>query len=267
MTLTISMKVPDGIVLAAESLQTMRGTITGKAEFGLKCPKCNEEITISDLTLPPIRIPAGFSLTANKLYEITKRNPSIGIATYGMSFLQGQTIESHVRAFEDKEVVGKETVKEVSEKLLKYFQDLLKKETKISKLPDEAVPVGFQVVGFNKDDIDGKVILVRTGKKPKIEPQNVGKFGCTWGGDGRVVAKLWKEDPNIPIPKPKYGFMTLQDAIDYAVFLIRTTIEYQTFAAMIPLCGGDIDILTITYAKGLKWVQRKELHGEYPELE
>lgn len=260
MTLNISMKVPDGIVLASESLQTIQGTITG---ISLKCPKCEEDFTISELPMPPIRVPAGSSSTANKLYEITKR-PNIGIATYGASFLRGQTIESHVRTFEDKEVAGKETVKEISDKLLKYFQDLVVKETPISKLPKDFIPVGFQVAGFDPDTTDARINLVKTGKKPMIEPQNVGRFGCTWTGDGRVVSKLWKEDPNIPIPKPQYGLMTLQDAIDYAVFLIRTTIEYQTFATMIPTCGGEIDILVITYGKGLEWIQRKKLTGEFP---
>lgn len=264
MTLTICVRVPDGIVLAAESLQTIQSTLTGKGEVGVKCPKCKEEFTISELPLPPIRVPSGSSVTANKLYEITKRSPSIGIATYGASFLQGQTIESHIRTFEGQKVVGRETVQEISQKLLEYFQEKVAKEIDISKLPDDAVPIGFQVAGFNPDSTVGTIVLVKTGKNPRLEPQPEASVGCSWAGDGRVVSKLWKEDPSIPISKPNYGLMTLQDAIDYAVFLIRTTIDYQTFATMIPTCSGEIDILVITYGKGLEWIQRKKLEGEYP---
>jgi hypothetical protein len=265
MTLTISLKVPDGLVLAAESLQTLEGTVTGKGELGVKCPKCQEEFKISDLPLPPIRIPSGSSPTANKIYVITKRVPTLGVATFGAAFLQGQTVESHLRSFEGQKVVGKETVQEISQKLLDYMQTILSKEVDVTRLPDGAVPIGFQVVGFDNDEIEGKINLVETGKTPKITPQSQGKgkFGCTFAGDGRVVAKLWKEDASIPLPKPNYGFMTLQDAVDYAIFLIRTTIGYQTFATMIPTCGGEIDVMTITYNKGIEWVQKKRIHGEY----
>jgi hypothetical protein len=265
MTLAVSLKVPDGLVLAAESLQTLESTVTGKGEVGVKCPKCQEEFKISDLPLPPIRIPSGSSPTANKIYVITKREPNLGVATYGAAFLQGQTVESHLRSFEGQKVVGKETVQEISQKLLDYFQTILSKEVDVTKLPDGTVPIGFQVVGFDHNETEGKINLVETGKIPKISPQNQekGRFGCTCSGDGRVVAKLWKEDPSIAIPQPNYGFMTLQDAVDYAVFLIRTTISYQTFATMIPTCGGEIDIMTITYNKGVEWVQKKKIHGEY----
>jgi len=267
MTLSISLKVPDGLVLASESLQTLEGTVTGKGELGVKCPKCQEEFKISDLPLPPIRIPSGSSPTANKIYEVTKRMPNLGVATFGAAFLQRQTVESHLRSFEGEKVVGKETVAEISQKLLDYFQNILSKEVDISKLPDKVAPIGFQVAGFDPNETEGKIYLVETGKNPKVTPQNPekGSFGCTWAGDGRVVAKLWKEDPSIAIPTPNYGFMTLQDAVDYAIFLIRTTVSYQTFATMIPTCGGEIDVMTITYIKGIEWVQKKKIHGEYSE--
>jgi hypothetical protein len=265
MTLTISLKVPDGLVLAAESLQTLQSTVTGKGELGVRCPKCQEEFKISDLQLPPLRVPSGSSPTANKIYEITKRTPNMGIATFGAAFLQGQTIESHLRSFEGQKIVGNESVQEVSQKLLDYFQSVLLKEIDVTKLPDGTPPpIGFQVAGFDRDNMEGRVFLVETGKNPRIVPQGEEKiFGCSWAGDGRVVAKLWKEDASIPLPKPNYGFMTLQDAVDYAIFLIRTTIGYQTFATMIPTCGGEIDVMTITYNKGIEWVQKKKIHGEY----
>jgi len=266
MTLTISLKVPDGLVLAAESLQTLQGTITAKGELGVKCPKCQEEFKISDMPLPPIRIPSGSSPTANKIYEITKRVPNLGVAISGAAFLQGQTVESHMRGFEGQKVVGNETIQEISQKLLDYFQSIVSKEIDVTKLPDGTPPlIGFQVAGFERDNTEGKIYLVETGKNPKVIPQNEekGRFGCTCAGDGRVVAKLWKEDPSIAIARPNYGFMTLQDAVDYVMFLIRTTISYQTFATMIPTCGGEIDVMTITYNKGIEWIQKKKIHGEY----
>lgn len=61
--------------------------------------------------------------------------------------------------------------------------------------------------------------------------------------------------------------MNLQDAIDYTIFLIRTTIDYQRFATMVPVVGGDIDLAIITHHAGFKWIQYKEYVGEQSKLE
>lgn len=266
MTLTISVRVPDGIVLAADSLVSIMATITPTGEFGAKCPKCKEDIKISDLKLPPIGMPAGSSSFGRKLFNIKKRN--IGVAVYGTPSLNGRTVESHIREFEKLKVVGKETVEEIAKKLAKYFYDKVKKEVKdVSKIPEKHVVTGFQVVGYDEKDIEiGKTFLVKIGRKVVIEPTHDKGYGCTFGGDGRVVGKLWKVDPTIPIAKPNYRFMTLQDAIDYAIFLIRTTIGYQRFATMVPNVGGNIDVAIITHHDGLKWIQEKKYRGEETRL-
>lgn len=60
----------------------------------------------------------------------------------------------------------------------------------------------------------------------------------------------------------RYDLMTLQDAIDFAVFIIRATIEARRFdQGSVQSVGGAIDIAVIT-ADGFQWVQRKKLHGE-----
>jgi|GEM_PF-2794893 len=60
----------------------------------------------------------------------------------------------------------------------------------------------------------------------------------------------------------RYDLMTLQDAIDFAVFIVRATIEAQRFnQASVQGVGGAIDVAVIT-ADGFQWVQRKKLHGE-----
>ena len=62
--------------------------------------------------------------------------------------------------------------------------------------------------------------------------------------------------------KIRYELMTLQDGIDFAVFIIRATIEAQRFnQASVQGVGGAIDIAVIT-PDGFKWIQHKQLHGE-----
>jgi hypothetical protein len=55
--------------------------------------------------------------------------------------------------------------------------------------------------------------------------------------------------------------MPLQDAVDYAVHLIRTTIDTMRFEPRFPGVGGAIDVLVVTPGE-MRWVQRKELRGE-----
>ena len=56
--------------------------------------------------------------------------------------------------------------------------------------------------------------------------------------------------------------MALQDYVDAAILLIRTTIETQRLTAGIRGCGGPIDVATITQRDGLKYIQQKEVVGE-----
>jgi hypothetical protein len=53
-----------------------------------------------------------------------------------------------------------------------------------------------------------------------------------------------------------YEGMPLQDAIDLAVYLVNVTIGHSRFAVGPPVCGGQIDVATIT-SRGFQWIRRK----------
>ncbi len=54
--------------------------------------------------------------------------------------------------------------------------------------------------------------------------------------------------------------MPIQDAIDLARFLVETTIGFVRFAVFLPKSvGGAVDIAAITKHEGFRWVQRKGL--------
>src|SRR5207245_973082 len=68
-----------------------------------------------------------------------------------------------------------------------------------------------------------------------------------------------------------FGLMNLQDAVDFAAFAIRTTIDVQrlthgTFGlpGSFPGVGGPIEIAAVTAIDGFRWVQRTDLQGERP---
>lgn len=56
--------------------------------------------------------------------------------------------------------------------------------------------------------------------------------------------------------------MPIQDAIDLARFLVETTIGFVRFAVFLPKSvGGTVQIAAITKHEGFRWVQRPTLHG------
>ncbi len=56
--------------------------------------------------------------------------------------------------------------------------------------------------------------------------------------------------------------MPIQDAIDLARFLIETTIGFVRFAVFMPKSvGGGVDIAAITKHEGFRWVQRKNFYS------
>lgn len=261
MSLTITLRVPDGIIIAADSLVTIQTQSVPREDF-ISCPTCKSRIPHS-LVAPPPAIPVSVSPHGQKLFCLKSKN--IGVATFGVGFLAGRTIESQLREFEKRRVFGNETVQRVAENLEDHFKkELIKEIGDLSSIPAGEFPVGLQVAGYDEGDIIiGKTYLVKIGKSSEIEDVHSQGYGCTFGGDGRVIHKLWKEDPQIPIAMPNFQFLGLQDAIDYASFLMNTTIQFQRFATMIPTCGGRVDIAVITHHAGFQWIQHKELSGEY----
>ncbi len=113
--------------------------------------------------------------------------------------------------------------------------------------------------------------------------------GMTWGGQHEIASRILQGyDPALPAAMAKalqkdeeevtrllteqvrpdlefripYMALPLQDCVDLATFLVRTTIAAQEFAVGVRGVGGPIDVAYITRTEGLKWVQRKVIRGE-----
>ena len=61
-----------------------------------------------------------------------------------------------------------------------------------------------------------------------------------------------------------YDVLPLQDCVDLAVFLVRTTMTAQSLAVVNRGVGGSIEVAAMTRQQGLHWVQRLALRGEGP---
>jgi hypothetical protein len=259
-TLNVSLRVPDGIVLASDSLATLVQQINQKMNVEADCQKCGEHIEIKDVPTPPMSVPSSTWPYAQKMYPIRGR---YGLATYGSGFVNNRSIYNHIIELADRFPAANENpdnLERMTQFIVGYFREQLVAECKrsgvdINLLPDTWLPFGFQLVGFTKDsngDPEPHTHLIRVGKVPVIE--RFGSIGCTWSGDGSVVGLLWNSKV------ANYAAFSLQDAVDYAKFLIRTTADFQRFSGALPTVGGEIDMALITNRRGFRWIAQKDLY-------
>ena len=94
--------------------------------------------------------------------------------------------------------------------------------------------------------------------------------GANWGGEVEVLQRIlntvkikqgdhWIDLPDNPLT---FNFMPLQDAIDFAVYAVRTTIETIRFQQKAKTVGGPIDVIVIRPNEAPQWIKRKELKFE-----
>jgi hypothetical protein len=188
--------------------------------------------------------------SAYKVVEL--RKTGVGIAIYDAGIINNQPVDSHVHRFEEEMVTADDDVLTVGEKFLKFFQE---------NFP--AMGVGYHIAGYRTENRSSVpyVLVGHTIREPELRRVNADannnvQYGITRAGDTLVANRLI--DQNY---LPLFPAMPLQDAVDYAVHLIRATIDTMRFEPRFPSVGGPIDVLVVT-PDGMHWVQRKELRGD-----
>jgi hypothetical protein len=241
MSFIITLYVREGIVMAADS----RLTLTTQRD---------------ELDKKVINLAVGQSDSNYKLF-LTPHD--IGISTYGAADIKGVPIAGYVDSFIATELKEKpSSIEEVGKKLLAHFLDF----TPIPK-------THFHIAAYTKvnEQIEPQVwhVDVHSKKISRLNPP--GQQGASWRGEADILARLIQrvgqidQDDKIlhkfPHFKIQWHFFTLQDAIDFAVFALRSTIDAMRFQPRAKTIGGPIDVLVIKPI-GAVWVQRKELRVE-----
>jgi hypothetical protein len=234
MSLVVTVFVPEGIVMAGDSRLTLAYQERKKERE--KPMTVEHQVVLSD--------------NAYKVEVLQKAN--VGVATFGATIIDNMPVTRYIWRFERTEVSEAEPVVSVANKLVTYFR---------SQFP--GVEVGFHVCGYRREE-EGSVPYVyfcHTTKETEPKRWNADeegetKFGVIRSGDTHVVDRLI-DQKSLPV----FSAMPLQDAVDYAIYLISTTIETLRFEPKFPSVGGPIDVLVIN-PRGMQFVQRKELHVE-----
>lgn len=258
MTIAVCVWVPEGIVLASESRQVY------KNEIG------NSRIA---------------SDNAQKVFQLSVKAGGI---TYGGAFLSGNSILSLVEEWKvSLETSGQNPdqmhVDDIAQNLGAFLnKEWLKQASDASRErpADVGIIVGGYETGVNRIfecSIPGpSIIEISTSQRLKAlwKGQTDVITRLVWGFDPRIGRLSWFQPNHVEeLQKLNYVIrfdaMTLQDAVDFAIFLIRTTIDMQRFSdgisldpGDIPGTGGPIDIAVIRPNEGFSWVQKKELKGE-----
>lgn len=258
MSLIVSLRTPDGVVIAGDSLSTMRNNLSVRADVDVQCPSCGQQHTQNiDLNPPPI--PTTTFSYAQKIFPFMD---DFAVGTFGAGQLAGKTMYFAVRELEQELREGDRRIHSVvnaADQVGQRAHELLKKQIGendqldgLESFPDDRVAIGFQVVGYH--DGEPQTIEVHVGKRVSHEQ----KEDVTASGAHNVVAALmqaWKRQGG----NPAFNLFSLQDAINYAEFMISTTAKHQEFSRQMESVGGATDIALVTPFDGFQWIQQKDL--------
>jgi hypothetical protein len=245
MSFVITVYVPEAVVMASDSRQSI--TVTGQTPDGKK--------------LPPVQ-----TIASDFTYKtFLLRKQRVGISVYGNTLIGKVQIESNIKRLEEERLGDNDPIDKVLDKLISYFKE---------KSPD--ADTAFHVAGFKKEKGVSipHVYACHIGRNERnrvnLDPAaNQVKYGCSWGGQSDVISTILKPyqllgPDNKPIAAPRfpiiYDSMNVQDAIDFAIYAVRTTIDTMQFQARAKNVGGPIDVLLLMPEEE-KWIQKKELHA------
>ncbi len=234
MSFLITIYVREGIVMASDSRTTFSRKQADKEDA-------------------PGQMGIHYSDTTYKTF-LTPNN--IGISVCGAADIEGAPIGGYIESFIRERITEDVTVDQVPDLLLDHFG-------KFEPIPQSQ----FLVAGYKKDEgkMEQQVWNIRMqGKKKTFVNKNL--QGATWAGEGDVMGRFFtnvyskKEEEYIKLPGSKvaWGYFTLQDAIDFAVYAVRTTIDTMRFQLRYKTVGGPVDVLVIKPDRAF-WAARKEL--------
>lgn len=188
-----------------------------------------------------------------------------GVGTWGAGQINGKTTYFAMRELQtqiESFVVDEPTdLAEASELIGNHMLGLLQEQAAaeqfdLDQWTDDYVHVGLQVVGYENDAPVTYALSI--GKKVDVDVRPGLDVTVTGILDVfNALNGLYQANPQ---SLPLIEHFSLQDAIAYGRFLIRTTALHQQFSRAIPSVGGDIDLAVITPFDGFTWIKQKPLY-------
>jgi hypothetical protein len=266
MTIVVGVAAPDGLILAADSRTTLSPAgATGRTRVG--------------------------SDSVQKVFALCG---SYGVACYGVAFIEDKTVAGQIDEFEASLSSQPTDVAGLGRALGAFFEPRVMASLAAAERPwqpGDEYELGFLIAGY--DDLGiGQLLDVRVpaeaGHAIIESGLTTSSIGATWRGQDDVVNRLMggvdatglaasgvsvPSDVERALTALEYNLippLTVQDAIDFAAFFIRTTIDMQRFSdgtraspAGVPGCGGPVRILHVARGK-TDWIARPALTAGEP---
>ena len=265
MTIAISLKVNDGVVLASDSAASIWAQSPDGQTLGV--------VNIYE--------------NADKVFNLCKGHP-IGAITWGSGSIGNSSISTLVKDFRkglNSRLApdGSFTIEGISSEFTKFIYDehYLPSFSSWARKPD----IGFIVTGYGTglDYAEEWIIEVINGQlRGPSKLRGESEIGLAWNGEPEAITRLYKgHGTGLPVVLEACGIesnkideimakvrelliaplvvppLPIQDAIDLAEFLVETTMKFSKYKPGPTTVGGPIDIAAITKHEGFKWVKRK----------
>lgn len=276
MTIAVSLKVNDGLVLAADSASTLiNQDPSGKIEV----------INVYN--------------NADKIFNLVKGLP-IGVITWGAGNIGTASTSTLIKDLRfrlsggDKycdtrwHTGGDYTLQNVAGLLREFiFEEVYTPEYKDAPIKPQ---VGFIVAGYSSgermaEEYQIDIVNGNCDQPRLLRPK--GDSGVTWSGQLEAISRLVLGfgtgmgqvlQNNLGIPPEQVQqvlsilqqnltaplvipAMPFQDAIDLAEFLVDLTVKYTRFSPGAPTVGGPIEVAAISKHEGFKWIRRKHYYN------
>ena len=239
MSLIVTTYVPEGIIIAGDSRLTINWHETDPET------KANNHYAITATD------------SNRKVFQIKEK---FGLATFGAADIKGIPIAGYITQFIEEKIDEDTQIDQVPGFLHDFFGNGL-----------EFPQTSFYVAGYKLEKRVSVpyVFFISISRKTttRVNYQNDNIiFNANWGGELEVMSRLMsnikmKQDgewTDMKAPEVPFYFFTLQDAIDFSTYAVRTTIETFRFQQRMRTVGGPVDVLAI-FPSGIRWINRKEL--------
>ena len=235
MSLIVTVKVPEGIVMAADSRVSMHVHPKGEAS--------------------PNPMSGGISHFSDTYTKVFLAPNGAGISFCGEMAIEDGSVSHFLELFVKEKISELTPVSAMPSLLSGYIRTL-------SKVPATI----FHICGFDGDGDPAGFRFWRVVPKQEIIEDRSAKQ-LVWDGEGDILARLFSpvsmrtpRGDMIQLPDFPLGVnvFTLQDAVNFADFAVRTTVGTMRFQLRPKTVGGEIDLLVLRRS-GAEWVRRKTL--------
>jgi hypothetical protein len=217
---------------------------------------------------------------ATKLFQVG--DLPMGVVSWGLGNLGHRSIESLMREFGEGLKPSQKSVNGVSKSLFKFIKKHYDEQAKALGEDEELSSLGFLLAGYSAGQVFSEIreFQLPADSKPTTTAAKE-LLGATWRGveapffrlamgygflvrqrletaglDEESAGELL-DDLGIDVV---FDGMPVQDAVDYATFILNTTIGYTTFSMELSPCGGPLQVATILPDRTFNWLAKPEVH-------